>query len=153
MTLSDAFCVHRYRAEFLDLMRSGTVDIVFANESEALALYETDDLAVALQRIGQDSKRLAAVTRSEKGCVIVEGGRTLEVTAAPLARLLDTTGAGDLFAAGFLRGYTAGLQHQQSAILGTIAASHIIEQIGPRPQQQLQRVPAARAILDTIAPA
>ena len=150
ITLSDAFCVHRYRSEFLELMRSGAVDIVFANESEALALYETDDFALALQRIGEDSKRLAAVTRSEKGCVIVEGGRQTVVPATPVSRLLDTTGAGDLFAAGFLRGYTAGLPHAQGAALGTIAAAHIIEQIGPRPQQQLQRLPAARAILDTL---
>jgi sugar/nucleoside kinase (ribokinase family) len=151
MTLSDSFCVHRYRAEFLELMRSGTVDIVFANEAEALALYETDDFELALKRLGEDSRRLAAVTRSEKGCVIVEGGKQTVVAATPVARLLDTTGAGDLFAAGFLRGYTAGLAHEQSAALGTIAASHIIEQIGPRPQQQLQRLPAAKAILDTIA--
>ena len=150
ITLSDSFCVHRYRAEFLELMRSGAVDIVFANEAEALALYETEDFDLALKRLGEDSRRLAAVTRSEKGCVIVEGDRQTVVAATPVARLLDTTGAGDLFAAGFLRGYTAGLPHDKSAQLGTIAAAHIIEQIGPRPQQQLARLPDAKAILDTI---
>lgn len=151
MSLSDAFCVHRYRPEFLDLMRSGTVDIVFANESEVLALYETDDLDLAIRSIGKDVKRLAAITRGDKGCVVVSGGKTVSVQAVPLARLLDTTGAGDLFAAGFLRGYTAGLEHERSARLGVIAAGHIIEQIGPRPQQHLFKLPAAKAILDTIA--
>ncbi|GGE16938.1 adenosine kinase [Aureimonas endophytica] len=150
-TLSDSFCVHRYRDEFLELMRSGAVDIVFANEAEALALYETDDLDLALRRLGEDTKRLALVTRSEKGCVVVEKDRSFAVEATPVRQLLDTTGAGDLFAGGFLRGYTAGLPHADSARLGTIAAAHIIEQIGPRPQQQLLRLPAAKAILDRIA--
>ncbi|GGD04436.1 adenosine kinase [Aureimonas glaciei] len=150
MTLSDAFCVHRYRDEFLELMRSGTVDIVFANESEALALYETEDFDLALEKLGADTKVLAAVTRSEKGCVIVEGETRIPVAAVPLARLLDTTGAGDLFAAGFLRGYTAGLTHADSAALGAIAAGHIIEQIGPRPQQALKLLPAAAAILAAV---
>lgn len=152
MTLSDAFCVERYRGEFLDLMRSGTVDIVFANEAEALALYETDDLDLAIRRIGGDTRGLAAVTRSEKGCVVVDGGTTLAVPAAPVARLLDTTGAGDLFASGFLRGYTAGLPNDRNAALGAIAAAHIIEQIGPRPQRELRHLPEAKAILDRIAP-
>jgi sugar/nucleoside kinase (ribokinase family) len=150
-TLSDAFCVHRYRDEFLELMRSGTVDIVFANEAEALALYETDDLDLALARLGQDARTLALVTRSEKGCVVVEKDRTIEVPATPVRQLLDTTGAGDLFAGGFLRGYTAGLSVEDSARLGTVAAAHIIEQIGPRPQQQLARLPAAKDILAGIA--
>ncbi|BDA82516.1 adenosine kinase [Aureimonas sp. SA4125] len=149
MTLSDSFCVHRYRDEFLELMRSGTVDIVFANESEALALYETDDFDLALAKLGEDAS-LVAVTRSEKGCVIVEGSAHTTVPAVPLARLLDTTGAGDLFAAGFLRGYTAGLAHADSAALGAIAAGHIIEQIGPRPQQALKLLPAAASILAGI---
>ncbi|WP_152047736.1 adenosine kinase [Aureimonas psammosilenae] len=150
-TLSDAFCVHRYRDEFLELMRSGTVDIVFANEAEALALYETDDLDLALARLGQDAGKLALVTRSEKGCVVVEKDQTFAVPATPVRQLLDTTGAGDLFAGGFLRGYTAGLSHEDSAKLGTVAAAHIIEQIGPRPQQQLARLPAAKDILAGIA--
>lgn len=151
MTLSDSFCVHRYRAEFLDLMRSGTVDIVFANEAEALALYETSDLDEALTRIGRDTKRLAIVTRSEKGCVVVEGDRRSDHAATRVEHVRDTTGAGDLFASGFLRGYTSGLDHARSAELGAIAAGHIIEQIGPRPQRPLRDLPGAAAILAEIA--
>ncbi|KAB0679659.1 adenosine kinase [Aureimonas leprariae] len=150
MTLSDSFCVHRYRAEFLDLMRSGTVDIVFANEAEALALYETDDLDEAIRRIGEDTHRIACVTRSEKGCAVVEKGTRIDVVATPVRQLLDTTGAGDLFASGFLRGYTANLSNEDAAKLGTIAAAHIIEQIGPRPQQRLALLPAAAEILARI---
>ena len=147
MTLSDSFCVNRYRAEFLDLMRSGTVDIVFANEAEALALYETQDFDVALEKIGADTKILAIVTRSEKGCVVVEGQSRQSFPATKVAHVLDTTGAGDLFAAGFLRGYTSGLDHARSAALGAIAAGHIIEQIGPRPQRPLRDILEAAAIL------
>lgn len=147
MTLSDSFCVHRYRAEFLDLMRSGAVDIVFANEAEALALYETNDLDVALRRIGEDTRRVAVVTRSEKGCVVIEGARRSEHAATRVEAVRDTTGAGDLFASGFLRGYTSGLDHAQSADLGAIAAGHIIEQIGPRPQRPLRDLSGVAEIL------
>ncbi|MBB3999728.1 adenosine kinase [Aureimonas pseudogalii] len=147
MTLSDAFCVHRYRAEFLDLMRSGTVDIVFANEAEALALYETQVLEEALHRIGEDAPRLAVVTRGPEGCVVVTGADHQAVPATPVAELVDTTGAGDLFASGFLRGYTARLPHEASARLGAIAAAHIITQIGPRPQGSLMDLPGVREIL------
>jgi len=147
MTLSDSFCVHRYRAEFLDLLRSRTVDIVFANEAEALALYETQVLEEALHRIGEDAPRLAVVTRGAEGCVVVTGADHQAVPAIPVAELVDTTGAGDLFASGFLRGYTAGLPHEASARLGTIAAAHIITQIGPRPQGSLLDLPGVREIL------
>ncbi|MFD2238737.1 adenosine kinase [Aureimonas populi] len=150
MTLSDAFCVGRYRAEFLELMRSGKVDIVFANEAEALSLYETQDFEEALEKIGADTHRLAIVTRSEKGCVVVKGAERQAFPASRVERLLDTTGAGDLFASGFLRGYTAGLGHADCAALGAIAAGHIIEQIGPRPQRPLRDLPQAAAILARI---
>ncbi|WP_182083927.1 adenosine kinase [Aureimonas sp. ME7] len=147
MTLSDPFCVHRYRAEFLDLLRSRTVDIVFANEAEALALYETEILKEALHHLGQDTARLAVVTRGSDGCVVVEGGTRTAHPATFVPHVVDTTGAGDLFAAGFLRGYTQGLDHAQSARLGAIAAGHIISQIGPRPQTPLADLPEAKAIL------
>ncbi|HDZ74412.1 MAG TPA: adenosine kinase [Aurantimonas coralicida] len=147
MTLSDAFCVHRYRDEFLDLMRSGTVDIVFANESEALSLYEVNDLGTALDQLAKDTKRFCAVTRSEKGCIIVEGDQRIAVPALTIPAVLDTTGAGDLFASGFLRGYTMGLDHEQSARLGVAAAGHIIGQIGPRPQTPLKDLPEVKAVL------
>ncbi|SKA05363.1 adenosine kinase [Consotaella salsifontis] len=147
MTLSDSFCVDRYREEFLDLMRSGTVDIVFANEAEATALYKVNDVASALDRLAEDTKRFAAVTRSEHGCIIVDKAERITVPATPVKSVVDTTGAGDLFASGFLRGYTTGLDHRRSAELGSIAAGAIIEQIGPRPQRPLAELPAVKAIL------
>jgi sugar/nucleoside kinase (ribokinase family) len=147
MTLSDAFCVHRYRDEFLELMRSGTVDIVFANESEAMALYETETLEPALDRLAEDTRRFAIVTRSEKGCIVVDGAQRIAVPATQIDEVVDTTGAGDLFASGFLRGYTSGFGHEKSARLGVAAAGHIIAQIGPRPQTPLDRLPAVAAIL------
>ena len=107
--------------------------------------------AAAIRQLGEDTRRFAAVTRGADGCVVVEGATRIAVAATPVARLLDTTGAGDLFASGLLRGYTAGLPHAESAALGTVAASHIIEQIGPRPQQPLRKLPAVKAILDRVA--
>lgn len=132
MTLSDSFCVGRYRDEFLDLMRSGTVDIVFSNKHEALALYETDDFDLALDRMSRDSK-LAAVTMSEEGAVIVKDNQRIRVEATKIRELVDTTGAGDLFAAGFLFGYTQGRSLEDCGRLGCLAAGIVIQQIGPRP--------------------
>src|SRR5437762_11593270 len=101
LTLSDAFCVDRWRDEFRELVRSGTVDLLFANEAELHALYQTADFDTAIRAL-RDEARLAVVTRSEKGCVVVTRERTEAVAAFPVARVVDTTGAGDLFAAGFL---------------------------------------------------
>ncbi|MBB4009584.1 adenosine kinase [Allorhizobium taibaishanense] len=137
MTLSDSFCVHRYRAEFLDLMRSGTVDIVFANRQEALALYETEDFELALDQIAKDCK-LAAVTMSEDGAMIVKGSERIHVPATAIAELVDTTGAGDLFASGFLYGYTQGRSLEDCGKLGCLAAGLVIQQIGPRPLASLK---------------
>lgn len=137
MTLSDSFCVGRYRDEFLDLMRSGTVDIVFANRQEVLSLYETDDFEAALARIAADC-RLAAVTMSEEGAVILAGGERVRVPAFPVETPVDTTGAGDLFAAGFLFGYTQGRSLAESGRLGCLAAAIVISQIGPRPFESLR---------------
>lgn len=132
MTLSDSFCVGRYRDEFLDLMRSGTVDIVFSNKQEALALYETEDFDLALERMARDCK-LAAVTMSEEGAVILKGGERIRVEATVIDKLVDTTGAGDLFAAGFLFGYTQGRSLFDCGRLGCLSAGIVIQQIGPRP--------------------
>ncbi len=136
MTLSDSFCVGRYRNEFLDLMRSGTVDIVFANHDEALSLYETDDFEKALKLISADCK-IAAVTTGKDGAVIVRGDERYVVDAHPIDERVDTTGAGDLFAAGFLFGYTQGRNLEDCAKLGNLAAAIVIEQIGPRPMRSL----------------
>src|SRR6195256_4323655 len=103
LTLSDSFCVDRYRGEFLDLMRSGTVDLVFANEAELHSLYQTSDFDTALKQLRVDAK-LGVVTRSEKGCVVAATDGITAVPAFPIRAMVDTTGAGDLFAAGFLFG-------------------------------------------------
>lgn len=138
MTLSDSFCVDRYRAEFLDLMRSGVVDIVFANSHEIKSLYETSSFDEALAQIRRDCK-LAAITRSEKGSVIVRGDETVVIEATKIRELVDTTGAGDLYAAGFLHGYTQGRSLKDCGDLGSLAAGLVIQQIGPRPRQNLKR--------------
>ncbi|MGH6809287.1 MAG: adenosine kinase, partial [Ensifer adhaerens] len=136
MTLSDSVCVHRYRDVFLELMRSGTVDIVFANKQEALALYETENFDLALEKLSKDCK-LAAVTLSEEGSVVVRGTERVRVGATPLAQVVDTTGAGDLYAAGFLYGYTTGRSLKDCSRLGNLAAGIVIGQIGPRPMVSL----------------
>ena len=137
LTLSDAFCVDRYRAEFLDLIRNGIVDIVFANERELHSLYETADFDTAVKALRGDSK-LAVVTRSEKGCVVVSREGVEAVPAEPVAQVADVTGAGDLFAAGFLAGLARGKDHRTSARLGGIAAAEVIQHIGARPGVSLK---------------
>jgi sugar/nucleoside kinase (ribokinase family) len=136
MTLSDSFCVDRYRGEFLDLMRSGKVDIVFANRQEALSLYQTDDFEEALIKIAADCK-IAAVTMSEDGAVILRGNERYYVDAIKINEVVDTTGAGDLFASGFLYGYTQGRSLEDCGKLGCLAAGIVIQQIGPRPMKSL----------------
>ena len=137
MTLSDAFCVDRYRDEFLDLMRSGTVDIVFANSREIKSLYQTEDFETALEAIRKDCK-IAAITRSERGSVIVSGAETVAIDAIKIKELVDTTGAGDLYAAGFLFGYTSGRSLRDCGDLGSLAAGLVVQQVGPRPRQNLR---------------
>lgn len=136
MTLSDPFCVDRYRDEFLELMRSGTVDIVFANESEAKSLYQTSSLDEAVKAIRQDCE-LAAVTRSEQGSIVVTREESHAVDAFEIDKLVDTTGAGDLYAAGFLFGLTNGRSMAECAHIGSMAAAEVIQHLGPRPQVSL----------------
>lgn len=138
MTLSDPFCVDRYRDEFLDLMRSKTVDIVFANGDEAKSLYQTSDLQTAVDGLHADCE-LAVITLSEKGSVVINGGAAIAVPAHEIDKLVDTTGAGDLYAAGFLYGYTQGMDMETCARLGSLGASIVIQQIGPRPQVSLRQ--------------
>jgi adenosine kinase len=137
LTLSDAFCVDRYRAEFLDLIRNGTVDLVFANERELHSLYETADFDAALEALRNDA-RLAVVTRSEKGCLVVSREETDAVAANPIDRLVDATGAGDLFAAGFLVGLSRGADNRTAARLGALAAAEVIQHLGARPETSLK---------------
>jgi len=137
LTLSDAFCVDRYRAEFADLIKTGTVDLVFANERELHSLYQTADFDTAVKALRGEAK-LAVVTRSEKGCVVVSKDNVVSVPAAPINKLVDATGAGDLFAAGFLFGLARSRDHSTAAQLGALAASEVIQHIGARPGVNLK---------------
>jgi sugar/nucleoside kinase (ribokinase family) len=137
LTLSDSFCVDRYRDEFLDLMRKGTVDLVFANEAELHSLYQTADFDTALKELRKDIK-LGVVTRSEKGCVVASQDGVVAVPAFAIDRLVDTTGAGDLFAAGFLFGLVRNAGYENAGRLGALAAAEVIQHIGARPLASLK---------------
>ena len=139
LTLSDAFCVDRYRGEFVDLMKSGTVDLIFANEAELHSLYQTADFDTALAQLRKDSK-LAVVTRSERGCVVASRNGVIAVPAFPIEEIVDTTGAGDLFAAGFLFGLVRGTSYEDAGRLGALAAAEVIQHIGARPQTSLKEL-------------
>jgi sugar/nucleoside kinase (ribokinase family) len=139
LSLSDSFCVDRYRDEFLGLIHSGAVNIIFANESELHSLYETADFDSALAQLKAETI-LGVVTRSEQGCVIVNGAEVLAAPAFPVDEVVDTTGAGDLFAAGFLAGYIKGRDLLSCAKLGALAAAEIIQHIGARPQTDLRQL-------------
>jgi sugar/nucleoside kinase (ribokinase family) len=139
LTLSDSFCVDRYRGEFLDLMRSGTVDLVFANEAELHSLYQTSDFDTALKQLRADAK-LGVVTRSEKGCVVASKDGVIAVPAFPIREVVDTTGAGDLFAAGFLFGLVRGAGYENAGRLGALAAAEVIQHIGARPLVSLKEL-------------
>ena len=145
LTLSDSFCVDRYRAEFRDLISKGTVDIVFANESELHSLYETGDFDTAIKVLRGEAK-LAVVTRSEKGCVVVTRDKVEAVQAMPIDRVVDVTGAGDLFAAGFLVGLARGKDHRTAARLGALAAAEVIQHIGARPAVSLKALAAENGL-------
>ena len=139
LTLSDPFCVGRHRAAFRDLVKH-EVDILFANESELLSLYETEDFAAALAAVRQEVG-LAAVTRSEKGSVVVAGDATAEVAAVPTT-VVDTTGAGDAYAAGFLAAHAKGLPLAECGRWGSVAAAEAISHFGARPQTDLKALVA-----------
>jgi sugar/nucleoside kinase (ribokinase family) len=145
LTLSDSFCVDRYRDEFLDLMRKGTVDLVFANEAELHSLYQTSDFDTALKQLRQDTK-LGVVTRSEKGCVVASKDGVTAVPAFPIPKLVDTTGAGDLFAAGFLFGLVRNAGHENAGRLGALAAAEVIQHIGARPIADLKQLAAKNGL-------
>jgi sugar/nucleoside kinase (ribokinase family) len=142
LTLSDAFCVNRYRAEFLELMRDH-VDILFANEVEITALFETgfDEALASVRKLVP----LVAATRGAHGSVIATADETIHVPAAPVAKIVDTTGAGDLYAAGFLYGYTQGKGLAEAGRLGSLCAAEIISHFGARPETPLNEYVAAAA--------
>ncbi|MQX37996.1 adenosine kinase [Roseospira navarrensis] len=132
LTLSDSFCVDRHRETFIELT-SGFVNLLFANEAEIKALYQTDDLDQAVAQI-KGHTDIAAITRSEKGSLVVTGDEVLTVAAEPVSQVVDTTGAGDLYAAGFLRGLTSGRSLTDCAHIGHVCAAEIISHFGPRPE-------------------
>lgn len=137
ITLSDSFCVDRWRGEFLDLMRTRTVDIVFANKEELRALYETSDLETAVAALRQDCE-LGVVTLSADGALATTKDDLVQIPAVPIETITDLTGAGDQFAAGFMVGHTRGLSLAEATRLGCLAAAEVIGHVGPRPAVSLR---------------
>ena len=140
LTLSDAFCVERYRTEFRHLVAE-EVDILFANEAEITALYETDRFEDAAEAVRKDCA-VVALTRSEKGSVVLADGTAHEIPAEPVAKVEDTTGAGDLYAAGFLAGLTQGRPLGECGRMGSVAAAEIISHMGARAEADLKALVA-----------
>lgn len=139
-TLSDSFCVERHHAAFLDLVEHH-VDLLFANEAEICALYRTDSFEEAIEGVRRHGA-VAALTRSERGSVVVTEDEVIEVPAHPVDELVDTTGAGDLYAAGFLHGYSRGLDLATCGALGSLAAAEVISHLGARPAVSLAELAA-----------
>ena len=147
LSLSDAFCVDRWRGEFLQLMRSRTVDLIFANEAELRSLYQASDFDSAIAAVRLDVSR-AVVTRSEKGCIVLSPDGIEAVPAFPVERVVDTTGAGDLFAAGFLSGLARGADDRTCGRLGALAAAEVIQHLGARPEASLRNLARENGLLD-----
>lgn len=145
LTLSDGFCVDRHRAEFIDLIQSG-VDILFANEKEITSLYETSNFEDAANRAGRDTK-LAVLTRSAQGSIILNDGTTTKIDAVRIDDVVDTTGAGDLYAAGFLYGYSQGHSLETCGKLASLAAAEVISHVGARPQAQLAQLACEKGLI------
>ncbi|MBL8654856.1 MAG: adenosine kinase [Alphaproteobacteria bacterium] len=146
LTLSDSFCVDRHRADFRDLA-DNHCDIVFANEAELLSLYQVKSFEEALPHARAKKDRIFAVTRSEKGSVAIQGDRVVAVPAEPGVNVVDTTGAGDLYASGFLLGLAQGRDLAQAARLGSICAAEIISHYGARPETSLKELAASKGAL------
>jgi sugar/nucleoside kinase (ribokinase family) len=136
LTLSDRFCVDRHRDSFRHLVK-GHIDILFSNESEITGLYENDDLNAALDSARKECP-LVIVTRGEHGSLIAAGNETVEVATIPVAKVVDSTGAGDQYAAGFLFGYAKGRSLAECGALASLAAAEVISHMGPRPEQNLR---------------
>lgn len=142
-TLSDSFCIERHREDFLSLINGGQIDILFANEAEILSLNRTGDFEEAVAATAEKVP-LLVVTRSEKGAIAITKGERASVPAEPVAEVIDTTGAGDLFAAGFLAGHAQGRSLKDSLTMGAVAAAEVISHYGARPEADLVRLVAKR---------
>jgi len=138
LTLSDLFCVERHKADWVSLVRD-RVDILFANETEAMALWDCPDVASAVERARQDVG-ISCITLGPEGSIVVAGDETHKIAAEPVEHLVDTTGAGDLYAAGFLYGYTSGRTLPEAGRLGSIAASAVLGHMGARPGLSLAQL-------------
>jgi len=145
LSLSDAFCVDRHRDDFRKLVREGA-DIVFANEKEITSLYQVNSFGQAANAAIQDCE-MAVLTRSEEGSVIVASGETIEIPADAVPEVVDVTGAGDLYAAGFLYGLTRGLLLETCGRLGSLAAAEVIGHIGARPENPLRELAKERGLV------
>jgi sugar/nucleoside kinase (ribokinase family) len=142
-TLSYVFCIERHRADFLKLIADGAIDILFANENELLSLEESDDFEAAVASLSARVP-LLVVTRSEHGAIAIKDGERAEVAAEPIEAVVDTTGAGDLFAAGFLAGQARGRSLEDSLTMGAICAAEVIGHVGPRPQADIKAMVESR---------
>jgi sugar/nucleoside kinase (ribokinase family) len=142
-TLSDTFCIDRHRDGFNQLIDGGRIDILFANEAEIQALAAVPHFETAVQAV-QDKVETLVVTRSEKGAIAIRRGERAEVAAEPVEQVLDTTGAGDLFAAGFLAGLSQGRDLEHSLRIGAIAAAEVISHYGARPETDLKALVASQ---------
>jgi len=145
LSLSDTFCVDRHRDAFTELIRSG-VDVLFANESEIEALTGNSDIEAAAAQIAEDVA-VVVVTRGPAGAIVYSDGTALTVSAIPVDDLVDTTGAGDQFAAGFLAGWTRDLPLERCAQMGSVAAAEVISHIGPRPHTNLTSLMVTHGLL------
>ncbi len=142
-TLSDNFVIFGHRQAFLDMMRTGDIDILFANDGEVCTLMENDDLEAAISAAAAMVPTLV-VTRGAEGATAVQGNARADVNAEPVEHVVDTTGAGDLFAAGFLAGQSEGRSLEDSLTMGAVCAAEVISHYGPRPEADLKALVAAR---------
>ena len=138
LTLSDSFCVDRHRADFLALVKND-IDILFSNEDELKALYQVDSINDGLHQL-RDNCEFAAVTRNEHGSVVIDGDEVVIIDAEPVKSVVDATGAGDMYAAGFIYGFVRGKPIEQCGKIGSIVASEVITHMGPRPLVPLTTV-------------
>ncbi len=145
LTLSDPFCVDRHRDDFRSLIK-GHVDILFANEAEICSLYQTKDFDEAAAAVWAEAD-IGVLTRSEKGATVITAKEQISISASPVAKVIDTTGAGDLFAAGFLYGFTHGQNLEKSAKLGALCAAEIISHFGARPETKLKDLAAKAGLV------